>query len=473
MVHSDLQISLSTFIEVSSLLGLKLEDYSFTRQNQDLGLIEYLQDKTTCKLNYPEQKKHFFVSALDFLVYEDKGEKRFKFVEINGSGFTGITNVSIKTIQAILYELSQISQYIDDTYPLILIPCSGTREIKTSGRPAMLHEKVLFAQAIKEGYLNTTGHCDLFTLYEFIENKTFKPKAPTVIIGYLMDFMNYLSCRNGKIYLLDFPVSGATHDRFCDNVVNTYKEQIDINKFYSMNNLFLYTSDKGNAYRLFNAFRAENQFNMFDQNITHERVFTREELISSILNNLSQNKRVVIKPHGAALGRGIEFFVQAGSEEEVITKIDESIQATNKYCGVQGWAFPYTVVGFVDCCTIQSKNHLLYGHKFELRVLVYRENEEIKVFPSIVKIASKFYEPAKIDRLMLLNNVAAAAGKAKVDGANYILPLANYETLKTIGLNVDQLTELCSFCCQYVKYAVNEIHTKPVSLIDNYAPIII
>lgn len=470
MDSNQLSITVPTLIEVSNLLGLHLEDFSPIRLRQQEELVRNLQDKTSSTLAKPEQKKHFFVSALDFLVYKDNGEKKFKFTEINGSGFTGTSNISLWAIQTILRELAQVPHYINDKLPIIAVPCSGTKEITTSGRPSLMYEKILFAQAIKEGFQNILGSGSIVTLYDLLQNEAFAPKVPTVVIGYLMDLMRYLDCKDGKIYLLDQPLSGATHDRFADNLINAYKDQIDLNKFYSINNLYLYTADKGSAYTLFNKFIEEKHYPSLNKKIDYVRVFSRDELISAVLKKVHSGEKVVIKPHGAALGRGIDFFVTPLSDEEIITKIDDSIQATNRFCGVSGWAFPYTVVDYTDSCTIPNKDYPLFGHKFEIRVIVYRDEDKIKAFPAIVKISSKFYEPDNPDRLMLLNNVAAAAGRTKLDSFHYMLPLSNLDTLNIIGLDLDQLTELSSFCTEYVKFAINTVATQPISLKDHYAP---
>lgn len=468
MKKGELDISLSTLIQTSSLLGLRLEDFSPVRERQNQSLVEELQKESTVSLVNPDQKKHFYLSAIDFLAYDDGNEKKFKFTEINGSGFTGLSNISIPNIQTVIKELQTIPKHINDEVPVVIVPCSGTKAISTSGRPSLMYEKILFAQAIKEGFEKERGSADLVTLYDIVQAGPFKPTKPTVVIGYLIDLMEYLSCIDGKMYFLGFPLSGATHDRFCDNLINAFKDEIDLNQFYSINNLFYITSDKGTAYKFFHEFRKTRDFKSFDKEFDFARVFNRKELIDAVLDRVKAGKRTVIKPHGAALGRGIEFFVIPEDDEQIINKIDCSLEAVNRFCGVEGWAFPYTVVNFVDCCTIPKKDYPLFGHKYEMRVIVYRDDDKLKAFPSIVKISSKKYEADVSDRLMLLNNVAAAAGRTKLESYNYMLPLSNMETLEVLGLKLDDLKEICSFSTEYVRYAIDKIDTNPMSLYECY-----
>lgn len=472
MNFEHLSLSVASLIEVSSMLGIHLEDFAKVRNAQDEDFVSVIQEKSSYKLDHPDQKRHFYVSALDFVLDEGELGKKFNFIECNGSGFTGISNISISHLQKILHELESVAFYVEDKIPVVIIPCSGTREIKSSGRPSMVYEKLLFAQSIKNGLKERYGSAKMYNLYDLIDRESIQFDQPTVIIGYLMDLMNYLTCIDGKIHLLGQPVSGATHDRFCDNVVNTFVETIDIESFYSINNLFHFTSDKGNAYRLYNDFMVSKSapFKMFKESINYERVFSRDELISTVSQKyFTERQKIVIKPHGAALGRGIEFFVTHNeTQEDVIRKIDESIQATNRFCGVSGWAFPYTIVDFVDCSMIPLKEYPLCGHKFEMRVIVYREGDILKPFPSIVKISSRKYDPQTPDRLMLLNNVAAASGVTKIESTNYMLPLSNRETLNVIGISEEQLFELASFATNYVGYGINKLHNKKIDFKANY-----
>ena len=69
---------------------------------------------------------------------------------------------------------------------------------------------------------------------------------------------------------------------------------------------------------------------------------------------------------------------------------------------------------------------------------------------------------------MLLNNIAASAGKSLSDGSNFMLPLSNPETLKLLGMSVEHLEELCKFSCDYVKYSINRLDQQSGLLKEYY-----
>ena len=44
---------------------------------------------------------------------------------------------------------------------------------------------------------------------------------------------------------------------------------------------------------------------------------------------------------------------------------------------------------FLDTATVcpdEGKGHKMIGHKFEIRIVVYRDGDELKAFPSIAKV---------------------------------------------------------------------------------------
>src|SRR5205807_1220312 len=120
--------------------------------------------------------------------------------------------------------------------------------------------------------------------------------------------------------------------------------------------------------------------------------------------------QVVIKPQGTGLGHGLEFFLDPEeSPDDVIGKIDHSIRVTEHYYAAVGGAFPYTLCEFVDAAVISRPGHPLEGHKFELRVVVYRDGPSLVAVPSIAKVSSHGYDADKPTRLSLINNITASA----------------------------------------------------------------
>ena len=47
---------------------------------------------------------------------------------------------------------------------------------------------------------------------------------------------------------------------------------------------------------------------------------------------------------------------------------------------------------FLDTATVcpdEGKRHKMIGHKFEIRIVVYRDGDELKAFPSIAKVGGR------------------------------------------------------------------------------------
>ena len=188
----------------------------------------------------------------------------------------------------------------------------------------------------------------------------------------------------------------------------------------------------------------------------------RASLIETVLSWLAQDRQVVIKPHGTGLGHGIEFFFsQDESVEAIVERIDRSLTETEEYYDVSGGALPYTVCEYVDACELQSPGHPLDGHKYELRVVVYRDGDMLRALPSIAKIARERSGDSSFVRRALINNITASSDTTKVQGTDYMLPLCHRRTLGMLGLTVEEMSELCYLATGYVAHVLNEVEDGP------------
>ena len=134
---------------------------------------------------------------------------------------------------------------------------------------------------------------------------------------------------------------------------------------------------------------------------------------------------------------------------------------TEQYYALQGGAFPYTVCDFLDTCTIRQPGHPLRGHKYELRVVVYRDGMQLKAFPSIVKVASEPYDPAGPTPLSLINNITMSAQSKDAAGADFMLPLANRDTLALLGLGREELMDLCATATRFLRHVLDKVQDDP------------
>jgi hypothetical protein len=145
----------------------------------------------------------------------------------------------------------------------------------------------------------------------------------------------------------------------------------------------------------------------------------------------------------------------------VIARIDASIGYTSALYHMPGGAFPYTLCDFIDTARVDAEGHPLRGHKFELRVVVFRSGDELLAFPSTAKIASRAFDAANPDRMALINNITASTTATKKSGADFSLPLCSRATLATLGVAEAELVTLSSFCSSVVRHALDDVADNP------------
>src|SRR5262249_33006720 len=147
--------------------------------------------------------------------------------------------------------------------------------------------------------------------------------------------------------------------------------------------------------------------------------------------------------------------------DAVIARIDHSIRVTEHYYGAVGGAFPYTLCEFINTCTVPRQGHPLFGHKYEVRVVVYRDGGQLLATPSITKVSSQGYDADKLNRLSLINNITTSAEAKKREGVDFMMPLSNAEPLQTLEIDAEQMKEVCAYCAGYVRYILDQVQEKP------------
>lgn len=468
MRANPLSVSMETLIAVSPLLGHKLEDRASVREAQDPVILREVQSKSTVALRSPSQAPLFLVAPLDILVVEADGRKQFYVTEVNGTGIGGLTNLSKDAIGVVLQGLSQMAEEMPERNPLVLVGISGQESSRNPRQNHTIHEKVLYAEALKYGFEGRGQEATVLAMSQHAEARDALPNdKPAVLLGYMKEFLEHLALDpGGRLELFGRPVTAAVNDRFCLNVISRFGNQVDLNHFATMNRCFLPGADKGVAYGLLNDYmRKVSPGEAFPERVEFSRVSSRIDLIATVMDWVHAGRRAVIKAQGTGLGHGIEFFLDRDeARAEIISKIDHSIRVTEHYYGLVGGAFPYTVCEFVDTCKIARKKHAFFGHKYELRVVVYRDGASLKAFPSIIKVSSTSYDEEKQDRQSLLNNISTAAEKTRTEGTEHMLPLCNHETLALIGMTPEQLVELSVFCTGYVRFILDQVEDDPQRL---------
>jgi hypothetical protein len=461
------QISLETLVGAAPMLGHLLEDRSAIRDRQDWNLLQRLQADTSTPLRDESQQDLFCVAPLDVLVTQAEQRRQYHVIEINGTGIGGLTNLTGDAVSCVLDGLCQMAERLPDAAPLVLIASSGKESAASPRLNKLLHEKILYAEAMKRGFEFSGRPARVATMAQAMKDPTILQSAqPVILLGYMKEFLDQLECDDeGVLTLQGRQVNAAVNDRFCLNVVHRFGNRVDLNRFQTMNRAFLAGADKGIAYALLNEFTAKHpQHACLPSEVSFARVQNRDELIATVQRWRRQGRRPVIKPQGTGLGHGIEMFLDAKeSDDHVIRRIDGSLKLTEEQYGMRGGAFPYTVCEFLDTCTIASQ-HPLAGHKYELRIVVYRDGMQLKAFPSIVKIASEKYDAAQPSPLSLINNITASAQAKQASGAEFMLPLCNAETLALLGMSEAELRPLCRAATRFLRHVLDQTQDQPALL---------
>jgi len=462
------QLSLDTLIAASPLLGHPLEDRSPIRNAQDFQLVQQWQAETSTPLGNVAQRDLFAVAPLDLLVANREGKKEFHLLELNGTGIGGLTNLSNPAIQAVLRAMQDMAVTQAERYPspLILIASSGKESEQNPRLNRLIYEKLLYAESFLQGFFESGNPGQLLTTASLqADVGRISQPMPTVVVGYIKEFLRDLRVsEEGRLLLAGRPVTGLVNDRFCLNVLNQFHGKVDLNSVATMNRCHLAGADKGVAYDLLNDFLKSNTVPCFPNAVPYQFARDRQQLISAVMLWRQQGLCPVIKPQGTGLGHGIEFFLDDESEQDVVRKIDRSIALTEEFYSVPGGAFPYTVCQYVDACKLDHPGNPLHGHKYELRVVVYRDENLLKAFPSIIKVAAEPPGTENSQTRGLINNITASCQLAHAKGTDFMFPLANRATLQMFHLDEEQIQSVCHGATRFVRYVLDQVQQNPERL---------
>jgi intracellular sulfur oxidation DsrE/DsrF family protein len=174
----------------------------------------------------------------------------------------------------------------------------------------------------------------------------------------------------------------------------------------------------------------------------------------------------VIKPQGTGCGHGIEFFFGDESREEIQSKVQEALRSVAANYNLECGGLPYTICEFLDTATVcpeaGQKQHMV-GHKFEIRIVVYRDGDELRAFPSIAKVARAAFDPEDHhpDKAALINNITTSAKETAQSGAEFMLPLCCSETLRLLRISEAELQELCKACTNFIRFVLDQVQDQP------------
>lgn len=461
------RVSLDTLIGASMVLGHRLEDRTSVRDSQDPEIVATVQQRSTRPLRGASQQRLFAVAPLDVLVTERDGRKAFHIIELNGAGIGGLTNLSADAVGAVLQTFQQVAATTprDGTPPLIMVASSGLESEHQPRLNRLIYEKVLYAEALRRGYVEAGAVPMVNTVNQVREAPwEIQHDRPTIVLGYMKQFLRNLSEDDeGRLWMFGRRATGAVNDRFCLNIVHEHPS-VDLGALQTMNRCFVAGADKSAGYALINDYLAGAP-----SRITSPTRFTlahdRDQLIGTVLEWLAKGHRAVIKPRGTGLGHGIEFFLSANEPEaRIIDRIDGSLTTTERFYGLTGGALPYTVCEFLDTATIRQEGHPMFGHKYEIRIVVYRDGTTLKAFPSIVKVSSQVYHEDSPTHLSLINNITASSSATLTAGVDHMMPLCRQSTLDLLDLTVDDLAAVSELATGVIGFVLDQLEDQPARL---------
>src|SRR5436190_1145318 len=138
-----------------------------------------------------------------------------------------------------------------DAFRRAAVP-SGKGSRKTPRHNHLVHEKLLYVEALKRGFEQTGRPAHVLTMPQLEEDPdAVRADRPTVVLGYIKDLLNHLGLRrDGRLTLFGRTVDAAINDRFCLNVVSRFGHQVDMTRFLTLNRCFMVGADKGVTYEL-------------------------------------------------------------------------------------------------------------------------------------------------------------------------------------------------------------------------------
>jgi len=454
-----LSVSLPTLLGVAPLLGGALEDRSTIRDNQDPRIVDHALTCSHREVN-PAVLQGFCVAPLDFLVTGTPRSQRVGLIELNGSGMGGLTNLPLGVISAVLTTLSQVAPLLRERGPsVVLVSASGGPPSSAPRQNTLLHEKLFYVDALLAG-LRALGRDVSVTTLDRLRASSPTSSASgdiTIVLGFSAELGEAVEVRSGEAWLHGRRVAGIVNDRLCLDVWGRTGEDRPP-PFVAINRSFVAGADKSVAYDVLDrmALGPDSAFPSVRACEPHRRAGSRQELIRDLASTLeTRGTPLLIKPRGTGQGDGIEFFLDgSATRSQIEATVDRSLASVGFRYGSFERAFPYTICDFIDSSTIPDPHHACFGHKFELRIVVFRDGNALRACPAIAKVASEVWDPQRPTRAMLINNITYSSRELQRPGHSFMLSLCNEGTLASLGVSLDLLSETCRFATAYVEAAL-------------------
>lgn len=385
-----------------------------------------------------DDARGFFYGSVDFLPVRRPGlEKRlaWQLLEFNGTGVGGLLRLSEPLFDAVLAELSQLPGRLRSQRPLIV--CTVASKAQRT-----ITERVAIAQAIKAGLEAEHGRAEIVVVPRGDVDRQL-PDGPVVVL--LGRALAGLEARDRRVWLLGRQVDAIVRDLHCQHVRDCFPDQLDADSFVGVNHIYDVCASKARIYAAYNQFVGTHASRCALRRVDFEVADDRAALRDAVARVLARGRAAVIKPHAGGGGRGIAFMRPSDSAARVQAEIDRALA---DWMRVPSRVFRYVVCEMVDCATIERPDHPLSGHRFELRILVFRIRDSLRAFPTVCRVSGSRYDPSWSDRRMLLNTLMHSLASRPL--GDCAMPLCNSDTLAAIGITIDELVALCDTAVAFV-----------------------
>ena len=218
----------------------------------------------------------------------------------------------------------------------------------------------------------------------------------------------------------------------------------------AINPFFAITASKAETYRAFESFVAADDPLL--ARTPHDVAADAESLLVAVRARVAGGRGAVVKPLACGGGRGVAFLQPGTAEADLRAALARSQAEVVWPVPIIGEpprpAFPYVVCDLLEADTVPHFTHPLFGHRFEIRILLYRHDGRIRGFPSIAKVAPRRFAAAAPEAAMLLNNISHHGQGAE----GHALPLASPATMNALDLDAATLGNLTRRAVAFVDH---------------------
>lgn len=443
----------SDLIELGKYFGVNLISFKLLRESQDDKYADKIRKRALKKLekskeNYLIEKEMFYAGAIDFMVEENNGRKRFFILETNGGSSRGLSIITSKQ-QGLLYDgyLQAIKNSLknnkrEDNKLFILV-----------GTPiddALLHEKIFLLEYLKKKILEIGYSVNIYT------ELNFKGFFTEDVAFFITDYKNIalnISFKDNWVMYKDQKINLLVGDGIARRIKEEDFKRLMREDFRKINTIivnpiFLITDDKSLTYlaEYFAKSKLKKyrvKYLMFSKGMNEEDLLKKMDFVVK-----NYNTNFIIKPSGGSGGAGI---IPISSDEDPSNFKKIIKKSKDEFFGKflkNRDPYPYTIMEMANFSLINWRNG---NHTFDIRI--YLSQKEGKIIPigGLVRIARNSYG-GTLNKQEFVVNLSGYNGNIEVDRALAISP----RTRDILNLSDEDFVDMfCIGCVLFKSFTEN------------------